>query len=89
MRKNRAEANEPILTITVESGEKKYNVNELSDEVKVLYNKFATLQDQHNKIVEMSAENQILQKHYIEAIKPLLPQQEEVNDNDNSESKKG
>jgi GTPase Era involved in 16S rRNA processing len=84
-----AEANEPILTITEESGEKKYNVNELSDEVKVLYNKLATLQDQHNKIVEMSAENQILQKHYIEVIKPLLPKQEEAYDNDKSENKKG
>jgi len=84
-----AEANEPILKITEDGVEHQYKVAEMSDEIKVLYNKLSELQLQHKKIVEASQDNLVLQQHYIDQIKPLLPKQEEANDNDNSESKKG
>ncbi len=84
-----AEANEPILTIKEDGVDHQYNVAELSDEIKVLYNKLSELQAQHKKIAEASEDNLVLQQHYIDKIKPLLPEQEEANDSDNSESKKG
>ena len=45
-----ADANEPILTLTEDDVETKYNVNELSDEAKVIYNKLADLQKQYSNI---------------------------------------
>ena len=68
-----AEAKEPILTLTEDDVETKYNVNELSEEAKVIYNKLSDLQRQHGNIVVMANENQILQNHYINLIKSHLP----------------
>jgi len=84
-----AEANEPILTINEDGVDHKYNVAEMSDEIKVMYNKLSGLQAQHLKIAEASEQNLVLQQYYIDKLKPLLPKKEEANDSDKSESKKG
>jgi len=81
-----ADANEPILTLTEDDVETKYNVNELSDEAKVIYNKLADLQKQYSNIVVMANENKILQSHYINLIKTHLPTENEEDEQSNEET---
>jgi|TARA_Y100001972_G_scaffold98152_1_gene121469 hypothetical protein len=79
-----AEANKDERTLILKSADGEdvsYAVEDMSDEAKVLYNKIQILATESQNIkanAEFAMEkNDILQKHYLEAITPLLNSDEE------------
>ena len=82
-----AEANIDERTLILKDEEGKevtYKVADMSDEAKIIYAKLEIV-GKDSQSVRTNAEfkleqNDILQKHYVEAIKPLLSSEEEKNE---------
>jgi hypothetical protein len=88
-----AEANkdERTLVMKQESGEDiTYQVADMSDEAKLIYTKIEILSKESQNIktnAEFGLEkNDILQKHYLEALKPLLDTDESTEEVENAET---
>ena len=79
-----AEANTDERTLVIKDDENKetvYKVSEMKEEAKILYSKLELI-GKESRTVKANAEfkleqNDILQKHYLEAIRPLLSSEEE------------
>jgi len=79
-----------ILTITEkvddEDVNKKYALDDMSDEGKVLYNKLAIIQKQKNDMVTNAQfeieKADVLINHYMAELKENLPEEMEANDED-------
>ena len=79
-----AEANTDERTLVIKDDENKetvYKVSEMKEEAKILYAKLELI-GKDSQTVKANAEfkleqNEILQKHYLEAIRPLLSSDEE------------
>lgn len=79
-----AEANTDERTLVIKDDENKetvYKVSEMKEEAKILYSKLELI-GKESQTVKANAEfkleqNDILQKHYLEAIRPLLSSEEE------------